>query len=171
MQAAMKKEALETKKRQFCTFRLSGRYFGVNILDVKEINPEIDYTPIYHAPEEVKGYINIRGQIYLLLDLRLILGFESKEVDESSRTILFKTEVGEPFGVLVDSIDEIVTVDESRIENRRKENRGLPEGFERRGSDLGNGVCKLENELLVIVNSRNLLKIIGKLKSYLEGSL
>jgi chemotaxis signal transduction protein len=166
MQVAMKKETVEEQTRQFCTFRISERHYGVDLLDVKEINPEIDFTPIFHAPKEVKGYVNIRGKLYLLLDLKLILGFESKEADEASRIVLFKSEVGEPFGVLVDSIDDIIKVDEEKIENRRKEDQGLPEGIERRGLDLGQGVCKLEDGLLVIINSRNLLSVIGNLKAY-----
>jgi len=171
MQAAKEEEAVEAQKLQFCTFRISGRRFGVDVLDVKEINSEVDFTPIFHAPEEVKGYVNIRGQIYLLLDLRLILGFESKKVDELSRVVLFKPGVGDPFGVLVDSIDDIETVDEDQIENRRKEDRELPEGVERRGFDIGGGVCKLEEELLIIVNSRKLLNIIGNLKACSQESI
>ena len=166
MHAAIKNDSIETEKHQFCTFRISGRLYGVDILDVKEINREVDFTPIFHAPEEVKGYVNIRGQIYLLLDLRLILGFDSQDVDRNNRVVLFKSEVGEPFGVLVDSIDDIVAVDEKQIENRRKKEQELPEGAERRGVDIGRGVCRLENELLVIVNSRNLLNVISSRKSY-----
>ncbi len=163
MRAAVKKKAVETQKHQFCTFRISGRLYGVNILDVKEINQNVDFTPIFHAPKEIKGNINIRGQIYLLLDLSLILGFATNTVDEMSRVVLFKSTVGESFGVLVDSIDDIVTVEEKQIENRRKQDREVPEGVERRGIDIGEGVCKLEDELLVIVNSRSLLKFIGTL--------
>ncbi len=164
MPTAAKRDAVETKKRQFCTFRIYGRLYGVDILDVKEINQKVDFTPIFHAPKEIKGNINIRGQIYLLLDLSLILGFESKPVDEISRVILFKSTIGESFGALVDSIDDIVTVDERQIENRRKKDHELPEGVERRGLDISEGVCKLEDELLVIVNSRSLLKSIGTQK-------
>ncbi len=163
MRDAVEKEAVVTQIRQFCTFRISGRLYGVDILDVKEINQNVDFTPIFHAPKEIKGNINIRGQIYLLLDLCLILGFETKAVDEMSRVVLFKSTVGDAFGVLVDSIDDIVAVDEKQIENRRKQDRELPEGAERRGIDIGEGVCKLEDELLVIVNSRSLLKYIGTL--------
>ena len=118
MEAAMEREGVETEKRQFCTFWISGRHFGVDILDVKEINSEVGFTPIFHAPKEVKGYVNIRGEIYLILDLGLILGFQSTEVDEPSRTVLFDSGAGEAFGVLVDSISDIVTVDVEQIENR-----------------------------------------------------
>jgi chemotaxis signal transduction protein len=164
MEAAMEREGVETEKRQFCTFWISGRHFGVDILDVKEINSEVGFTPIFHAPKEVKGYVNIRGEIYLILDLGLILGFQSTEVDELSRIVLFDSGAGEAFGVLVDSIGDIVTVDEEQIENRRMEDMGPPEeGSERRKLDLGGSVCKLEDELLVIVKSKNLLNIIENL--------
>jgi chemotaxis signal transduction protein len=170
MEAAKVEEAVEAQKLQFCSFRISARRFGADVLDVKEINPEVDFTPIFHAPKEVKGYVNIRGQIYLLLDLRLILGFESKRIDEFSRVILFKPEIGDSFGVLVDSIDDIETVDEDQIENRRKEDRELPDGVERRVFNVGSGVCKLEDELLIIINSRELLNIFGNLKAYSQES-
>ena len=161
---AMKKDTVETGKRQFCTFWLSSRHFGVDILDVKEINSGVSFTPIFHAPDEVKGYINIRGEIYLILDLRLILGFQSKEEDALSRVILFDSRAGEPFGILVDSIGDIVTVDEEEIENRRTEDRGPgEEGIERRQFDLGDGVCKLADDLLVVLNCRGLLNIISDL--------
>jgi len=163
MKVAVEKEAVETRIRRFCTFRLIDRLYGVPIRDVKEINLETNFTPIFHAPKEVKGYINIRGQIYLLLDLRLILGFPAKEINAASRVVLFMPELGDPCGVLVDSIDDVVTVDENRIENRRRENRNTPDILERRKVDVGEGVCKLKDELLVILNSEKLVHVIDNL--------
>jgi chemotaxis signal transduction protein len=164
MEAAIKKEEMESEARQFCTFWIGSRHFGVEILDVKEINAEVRFTPIFHAPREVKGYVNIRGEIYLILDLALLLGFQSKTVDALSRIVLFDSGAGETFGVLVDRIGDIVTVKEGQIENRRLEDVGPPdEASERRRLDLGGSVCKLEDELLVIVKSKNLLKIIKHL--------
>lgn len=165
MESAQQVKTEDTSLTQrFCTFRLSGRLYGVDIEDVKEINTEIKYTPIFHAPEEIKGYINIRGQIYLLLDLRKIFGFEDKEIDESNRVVLFMPTVGEPCGVLVDSIEDVVTVDQKMIENRRKNEQNVPEGVERRAADVGEGVCKLEDELLVILNAERLLSSVTRLQ-------
>jgi chemotaxis signal transduction protein len=147
--------------RRFCTFRLSGRLYGVDIQDVKEINTESSCTPIFHAPKEIKGYINIRGQVYLLLDLRRIFGFEEKDIDKDSRVILFMPVVGDPCGILVDRIDDVVTVNDNLIENRRK-NENDHEGSERRGSDVGEGVCKLKNELLIILNANKLFNSISR---------
>lgn len=146
-------------KRQFCTFQIAERLFGVDILDVKEINPEAKFTPVFHAPKEVEGYVNIRGQIYLILNLRLLLGFEKKAVDEASRLVLFKPQVEEPFGVLVDRIGDVVDVDVTQIENHDKDDQ---RDDKRKSAELWDGVCKLEEGLLVVLNSRNLLKNIGK---------
>lgn len=160
-------------QQQFCTFRISNRLFGVDILDVKEINTELSFTPIHHAPEEVRGLVNIRGQIYLVLDLRRVLGFSPGTAEESTRLILFKQSVGEAFGVLVDSIGDVVSVDRKQIEERRKQESPAPSTEERRRADFGKGVCKLDEELLVILDPaaflfpfvKNEKKISGKNKS------
>jgi chemotaxis signal transduction protein len=152
----------ERRKRQFCTFMIGERLFGVDILDVKEINPETGFTPIFHAPREIRGYVNIRGQIHLILDLRLLMGLERKSIDAASRLILFKPNVGVSFGVLVDSVGDVVEVEDALIEDRRKTEKGAPEHGDRRTSDIGSGVCKLKDELMVILNSRNLLGNLGE---------
>ena len=136
----------KSQERQFCTFWISNSYFGVDIADVKEINPHIDYTPIFHAPNEVKGYMNIRGQLFLLIDMRMLMGFESKEVDVACRTILFDSEVGESFAILVDRIGDIKAVFEDQIENRPTNDLNLPEGKEQGILDFMSGVCKLKDE-------------------------
>ena len=96
--------AVEGISRQFCTLWVSGKLFGFDILDVKEVNLETDFTPISHSPAEVKGYVNVRGQIYLILDLRVLLGLDPAEIQRESRLVLFKPSIGESIGVLVDKV-------------------------------------------------------------------
>lgn len=160
MESTQKAKTDESSLYRFCTFRLSERLYGVDIKDVKEINTEVNFTPIFHAPEEIKGYINIRGQIYLLLDPRKLFGFADKKIDETSRVVLFMPHVGEPCGVLVDSIEDVVTVDGKMIENRRQKEQKVSEGIERRAADVGEGVCKLQKELLIILSAERLLKSV-----------
>lgn len=165
MQSTQKVKTDDSSMCRFCTFRLSERLYGVDIKDVKEINTEINFTPIFHAPQEIKGYINIRGQIYLLLDPRKLFGFDDKEIDDASRVVLFMPHVGEPCGVLVDSIEDVVAVDEKMIENRRQNEQKVPEGIERRAADVGEGVCKLQKELLIILNAERLLKSVANINA------
>lgn len=147
--------------RQFCSFRLADRLYGIDILEVKEVNPETDFTPIYHAREEILGYVNIRGQIHLVLDLRRLLRLPPVEPNESSRVMIFKPDVGESFGVLVDEVGDVVEVDEEDIQDRRKSDQGNTEGEDRRKhGDLSGGVSLLENELMVILNAKNFLNYL-----------
>lgn len=144
---------------QYCSFWLDDKQFGIDILDVKEIDRKLSFTPIYHAPDEVKGYVNIRGQIFLVIDLRSLMGFEPMEVTPNSRVIIFKSDVGPSFGVLVDKIDDIIEVDKERIEERMAyddESHLVAEGMK----DLIKGGCKLDTNLLVILNARRFLNAI-----------
>ncbi|QDU61153.1 Chemotaxis protein CheW [Planctomycetes bacterium Pan216] len=155
----------ETGRKPYCTFRLGRRLFGVDVLDVKEINTERELTPIHHAPDEVMGYVNLRGSIHLVLDMRLMLGMERLEIGPDTRLMVFKPSAGDSFGVMVDAIGDIVDVDEDLVEERRSRDEGLPEGAERRqlGADFVCGVCRLDEELLMVVNSRQLLPAIEKI--------
>ncbi|MDY7002365.1 MAG: chemotaxis protein CheW [Thermodesulfobacteriota bacterium] len=158
-----KKDSSGKPKKQFCTFWLSGRLYGVDILDVKEVNQEARFTNVFHAPKQVKGLVNIRGRIHLILDLHRILGFEVREQRGESRLVLFKPSVGESFGVLVDGIGDVIEVEERLIESGELADRDVTGGEE--GADvheLISSVCRLEETLLLIINARNLLKVTEK---------
>jgi len=151
---------LPATKRQFCTFHLAGHYFGVDILDVKEIIDEVTLTKIHHAPTEIMGFVNIRGHVHLVLDLRLLLNFSSKSVDESSRVLLFHPKVGESFGVMVDQIGHMVEVEENLIEYRLSDDSASALGRDYRKANLEKGVCKLQNKLLIILDASTFLNAV-----------
>ncbi|MFC1744990.1 chemotaxis protein CheW [Candidatus Riflebacteria bacterium] len=140
----------------FCTFWVGEALHGVRIQDVLEINKETQITPIFHVPEEILGYVNLRGQVYLILDLGLILGQKKKkEISPENRLVIFKSEVGESFGVLVDRIDDILEVPMDRFESAQG---FTPAGQNEETRFLLQGVCKLEEKLLVVLNSRSIFR-------------
>lgn len=148
----------------FCTFWLSGSLFGIDILDVKEINTETDFTAIPQAPPEVRGYVNLRGEIYLVLDLRRLLGQEAAEIGPESRLVIFKPAVGDAFGVLVDRIGDIVPIAANQIEAWRPEEQEAVEvpGNPARTWGLVAGIGKLPGQLVVLLQARRLLKTVEK---------
>jgi purine-binding chemotaxis protein CheW len=147
----------------FCTFRLEGHLFGVDMLDVKEVTTETTSTPIAHSPEEVIGLVNIRGHIYLALDLRRLLGMPALAITRETRLVLFKPTVGQAFGVFVDESSEIHTALPDRIE-AYSATELLTTRLRR--VDLISAVCKLPDELLVVLNPRRFLSIV---EERLEG--
>src|SRR5262245_30115467 len=87
-----------------CTFYLDSNLYGVDIRLVKEVSPLPPLTWIPHAPAEVRGYVNLRGLIHLVLDLQRLLGMAGTALGPETRLVLFKPVLGDPFGVLVDRI-------------------------------------------------------------------
>jgi purine-binding chemotaxis protein CheW len=147
--------------RMFCTFRVDDRLFGVDILDVKEVTAETTFTRVAHALDEVLGLVNIRGHIYLALDLHRLLGLSATVVTGDSRLVLFKPSVGHAFGVLVDAISDIRTVDASHTESfARADRESAAVGAGR--ADLIDCVCHLDGELLVVLNPRRFLAVIER---------
>ncbi len=145
--------------RLFCSFRIAGQLFGVDILDVKEVTTETTSTRIAHAPEEMLGLVNIRGHIYLALDLRRLLGMPASPVTSESRLVLFKPGIGNSFGVVVDEISEIHSVDSDHIEAYSSSHR---ESIISKVSrvELITAICRLPDELLVILDSRRFLNVV-----------
>jgi len=147
---------------QMCTFRMANRLFGVNILDVKEVNENTNVTPIYHAPPDICGYINIRGQILLVVNLRETFGFDQghKTGSGNGKVVVFKHSVDEPFGILVDEVCDVVAVEQNRIVDRRAGETNTSDAVKevRRAKDgIVMGVCPLERELLLVLNARHIL--------------
>jgi purine-binding chemotaxis protein CheW len=147
---------MKEKQYQFCTFTVGKHLFGVDIHDVREIKDDFSITPVHHAPKEVKGLTNIRGQVYLALNLRVVLQIKEIKHEPENRLILFKPKISQDlFGILVDTHNGVVHVPESSIEYHQYDQSITSEISLKRAITVG--VCKLQSELLTILNARNLL--------------
>jgi len=139
---------------QVATFRLEGRLFGVDIRLVKEISEETRLVPVHHASSSIGGLLNIRGQIHLVVDLRIEFRFPPLSPGPQSRVLLFKPIVDEPFGILVDSVEDIIEIDLAQLVDRRQGDAPSEAIHEQRKArqNLCVGVCPLERELLLLLN-------------------
>lgn len=146
--------------QQFCTFWVGGRYFGVDILDIKEVNTETSFTPVFHAPPVVMGLVNIRGQIHLVLDMRRVLGFPPDDDIPDKRLLIFKPTVAQPFGVLVDTIGDILAPEPSCIERQGFADKVGEGEAGTLGKGMVLGICKLEDRLMVILNPRGFMNSV-----------
>jgi purine-binding chemotaxis protein CheW len=150
---------MNESRHSYCTFRSAGRWFGVPIEDVKEITTQTTCTRIPHAPLEVAGYVNIRGHIFLALDLRRLLGFDAQTTTEN-RLIIFKQSVGPAFGVLVDEMGDIVSVNANQLEPFQADGCE-PAAGESQGRQVDvTGVYGLATGLLVVLEPRRFLRLI-----------
>ena len=135
-------------RRQYCTFRLAQYLCGINVLAVHEILRHQPMTRIPLAPPEVKGLINLRGQIITALDMRTRLGFPPREDGQKPVNIVVGTGLGESeamAALLVDEIGDVVHIDPADCEMP-------PDTISGKVRDLITLVCKLDKGLLLILD-------------------
>lgn len=152
---------------QVCTFRIGNRLFGIPILEIREICDVMDITPVFHAPPCILGYMNLRGQIHLVADIRSLFGLSfAEDAPARRKVVVFKPKVEEPFGILVDGTDEVVAVEAGALRERRQAAASEEErrGQERRTSfgEIVQGVCRLEKGLLVVLRPQALVQAVEK---------
>jgi purine-binding chemotaxis protein CheW len=146
-------------QQQFVTFWIDQYLFGVNILNVREINAHTDATPVPLAQEAIRGLINLRGQIFTLLDLRFLLGLGHLNLTPDTQNIILKTNTdatgsgdnaSDRVGFMVDKIGDIISVDEEELE-APPANMGDVDGY------YLSRVIKLPNTVASIINIDHML--------------
>jgi purine-binding chemotaxis protein CheW len=154
---------IESSFTTYCTFWVGNGLFGTEASLVKEVAVLPFMTPIPQAADAVRGYVNLRGQIVLVVDLKCILLQRATPIGNDTRLVVFRSCLGDPFGILVDRIGDIVELHDDRIE--KCDTGTYTTGGEKRTppeEELISGIGKLADELLSILDARKLLPIIDK---------
>jgi len=134
---------------QLVTFHVGEEEFGVEILDVREINRMMEITRVPHAPDFVEGVINLRGQVIPVVDLRKRFGLGAIERDKSARIVV--VELGDKVvGFLVDSVSEVLRVPRRVVEPPPAIVGGID-------AEYIEAVVKLEDRLLILLELQKLL--------------
>lgn len=113
-------EANNVREGKYLTFNLGEEQYGLGILTVQEIIQMMKITTVPQTPDYIKGIINLRGRVIGIVDLRHKFGLP--EVEETSETCIIVVEVSAldspmTFGIIVDSVSEVIDVQESDIED------------------------------------------------------
>lgn len=77
-------------RHSYTTFELAGGLFGAATDTVKEITVVPPLTPVPHAPAAVRGYVNLRGHIVLVVDVNCLLRRGPAALGPDSRLVVFK---------------------------------------------------------------------------------
>lgn len=107
---------IEYEKVQYMVVRLGDEQYGI---DIKYIDNIVRMQPITRVPKVqnyFKGVINLRGEVIPVMSLRLKMGLEDDVFTNISRIIIIKMEPDASIGVTVDEVKEVVTLDESCID-------------------------------------------------------
>ena len=113
VQEVMEGDAHVSTER-FLTFSSNGLNIGVSTNYVIEIITNHSITMLPLAPDDVKGIINLRGQIIPIIDIRLRMGKPS--IDYTSSTCIIVLDINSiQIGIIVDAVQQVMDIDQSQI--------------------------------------------------------
>ncbi len=109
----------DTQKDLYMSFKSDSLSYALSIEYVLEIIGMQNVTEIPNIEPYVKGVINLRGKITPIIDLKKRFGLEETPYDEKTCIVIVSYEE-KILGIIVDEIDEVISISEENIERSRK---------------------------------------------------
>ncbi len=129
---------------QILVFNINNELYGIDILKVQEILNFIQPTPIPNCPDYLKGIINLRGTIILVIDLRARFHFEEPMNPENC--VIVVVAIGnKKYGLVVDSVSDVLTINEDDIQEDIDINSGIDNRYI-------TGLVKANEQMIILVN-------------------
>ncbi len=133
---------------QMVTFNLGQEEFGVNILQVQEINRMVEITQVPQTEQYVEGIINLRGKVIPIIDLRKKFCMAEKEYDNHTRIVVVDVS-SEVVGLVVDGVSEVLRVQADTLEDAPKLVSGESSYS---GAEYIRSIAKLQDRLLIYLD-------------------
>ena len=111
---SMQTAAVDRHQLLVTTFMVSGSLFGMDTSMVQEVVRLTTVTPVHHAAACVIGVMNLRGHISTVIDLSARLGLGNLDLSGEKRIIIVEW-CGERVGLVVDSMQDMLTIDAESI--------------------------------------------------------
>ncbi len=139
--------------RQFSTFYVANRLYGIDVMKVQEITRALPITEVPLSPNYVHGLINLRGQISTAVSLRELFSISGK-VPENSMNVVCKIQDA-LFSFVVDRIGDVMQVEEGDFEDAPDT---VPESIRK----FMGGVYKVSGDLLSVIEIEKLSAEFGE---------
>ena len=128
----MSENKSESLSNQYIVVTIGVEQYGINIQYVDNIVRMQKITRVPMVQKFFKGVMNVRGEIIPVMSIRGRFGMEDDVYTDKTRIIILKPEQQEAIGILVDSVKEVVSLEEGNIEKVRsdgKDEMSKPQGL------------------------------------------
>lgn len=140
-------------EKQFVGFKVENNFYSIDIDYVKEVVKFNQITWMPHVPGFVRGIINLRGIIVPVISLKLKFGLVEKEEKLDEYKIIIVNINNLLVGLIVDEFVYVFSSSDDKIQ-------GLDAtGDIKIARNLINGIVKMENNIFLILNVKNILDI------------
>ncbi len=139
----------ELKEVKLACFMVGEQYYAIDIMKIKQIIRPLKVTALPYAPEFIEGVVNLRGVVIPVMDMRKRFGMNQDQEVVEPKVIIVSVE-RHIVGIIVDDVLEVLTVSRSQIQPPPQLVKGIH-------SEYLSGVCKYEDDILLILNLDELL--------------
>jgi len=136
---------------EYITVHVGDQLFGIPVTVVQDVFEVQSLTAVPLSLPEVRGVLNLRGRIVTAIDMRIRLGI-APCTDEGARMAVGIEDGGEAFGLMVDSVGEVLSLPAQDVERS-------PANLDPRWQQVSSGVHRLENDLMVVLDVKKALDL------------
>lgn len=136
--------------QEFVTVHVGDQILGVGVKEIHDVFALSELTPVPGARKEIAGVLNLRGRIVTAIDARVILGLPPRENGYAGVMAVGVEHKGESYGVLVDSVGEVLRLKDSEFEAN-------PINMDAKWKNISRGIYRLEGKLLMTIDIEKLL--------------
>lgn len=158
--------SIEEKKplqnTQLCTFYLGELFLGIEVRAVQEVIRYQETTRVPLASDNIRGLINLRGEIVTAIDLRARLSINSKPVDEPMNVVLRLDK--NIVSLLVDDVGDVLDMPDCALERP-------PKTLQANINDFTRGVYKMDDRLLLLLDAEKVVNLNSRNNHEAESPL
>jgi purine-binding chemotaxis protein CheW len=147
----MSTENAQQNLTEYVTSMIGGQLFGLPIVRVQDVFMPERLTRVPLAPPEIAGILNLRGRIVTLIDMRRRFGLGERNDGDAAMAIGVESR-GESYGLLIDSVGEVLKLDAAAREPN-------PVNLDQRLERVSAGIHRLDGQLLIVVDVDRVLDL------------
>jgi len=140
------------EKGKFLVFRLCIEEYGLDIRQITTIiEKDMNIARVPKTPDFMKGVINLRGEIIPVISLRKKFKLFDEEYTDETRIVIVRVDEIS-IGLIVDSVVEVLELNEESIENITDISGEL-------SFDYITGVGKVHGRIITLLNLDKLISL------------
>lgn len=125
-------------------FKLDKEEYGLDIMKVITIEKYQEVVKTPNTPEYITGIINLRGNVLPVYSLRKKFNLTEKEPDENTKIIVTVTN-DMKIGFIVDSVQEILNIEDDNIEDAPKIVTGINRKYIK-------SIAKMDQRMVILLD-------------------
>jgi purine-binding chemotaxis protein CheW len=135
---------------QFLMVRVGAQLFGIPVTNIRDVLKPIRITHIPLSKPEIIGFMNLRGRIVTVIDMRKRLATEGADEAPKKMFVVVENE-HELYSLQVDEVGDSKTLPRASFENN-------PENMPEQWKTISKGIFKLDKELMLVLDVANVIK-------------